>query len=141
MWAAGFQIVALNYQKADLPMILNNGLFMNENGGVGYVLKPPRVLGEPGSMACTLEVTVLSGHWLPKPIGKPSSYVNSPKVRVRVEGASQDISAKETTVVADNGFNPMWDERFVFALKQPDVAMLAFEVFSVKQRTTDSVGA
>merc|ERR1719277_2105248 len=92
-------------------------------------------------MACTLEVTVMSGHWLPKPPGKPSSYVNSPKVRLRMEGAPQDNAAKETKVVTDNGFNPLWDERFVFKLKQPDVAILAFEVVSVKTGRADIVGA
>lgn len=141
MWLAGFQMVALNYQKADMPMVINNGLFMNENGGVGYVLKPPRVLGEAGSMACTLQVRVMSGHWLPKPVGKGPQYVNSPKVRVRIDGVAEDCAQVETKLVADNGFNPLWDERFVFKLRQSDVAILAFEVISVKGINSDTVGA
>ena len=40
-WAAGAQMVALNFQRPDsLPMQLNAGLFRS-NGGCGYVLKPP----------------------------------------------------------------------------------------------------
>ncbi|KAK2560363.1 1-phosphatidylinositol 4 [Acropora cervicornis] len=38
-WNAGCQLVALNYQTLDLPMMLNLGIF-EFNGGCGYILKP-----------------------------------------------------------------------------------------------------
>jgi hypothetical protein len=36
-------IVALNYQTADDPMIINGGFFL-DNGNAGYVLKPSFML-------------------------------------------------------------------------------------------------
>ena len=38
-WNSGCQMVALNFQTADLPMQLNQGKF-EYNGGCGYLLKP-----------------------------------------------------------------------------------------------------
>lgn len=42
-WALGCQLVALNFQTTDTPLILNDGLFA-QNGRCGYVLKPDSVL-------------------------------------------------------------------------------------------------
>lgn len=44
-WLHGVQLVALNYQNIDEGMLLNEGIFRNQNGGSGYVLKPPAVNG------------------------------------------------------------------------------------------------
>lgn len=41
-WTVGCQMVALNYQTPGLPMQLNLGKF-RDNGGCGYVLKPPEL--------------------------------------------------------------------------------------------------
>jgi len=41
-WNAGLQMCALNYQKPDRSMQLNEGRF-SQNGRCGYVLKPPRL--------------------------------------------------------------------------------------------------
>src|ERR1700690_3510648 len=38
-WNAGAQMVALNYQTHEQPMMLNEAMF-ELNGGCGYVLKP-----------------------------------------------------------------------------------------------------
>ena len=45
-WALGCQLVALNFQTCDSPLILNDGLF-RQNGGCGYVLKPHSVMPKP----------------------------------------------------------------------------------------------
>lgn len=42
-WAVGCQLVALNVQATDSPLMLNDGLF-RQNAGAGYLLKPPSVL-------------------------------------------------------------------------------------------------
>lgn len=42
-WLAGAQLVALNYQTLDRHVLVNEGLFANENGRSGYVLKPAYV--------------------------------------------------------------------------------------------------
>jgi len=39
MWNAGIQMVAINFQKPDSGMHLNQGKF-RKNGGCGYILKP-----------------------------------------------------------------------------------------------------
>jgi hypothetical protein len=64
-WAAGCQLVAFNFQTGDLPMWLNRGRFA-ENGGLGYVLKPPFMRGTgPPLPPLRLVVTVLSCQRLP----------------------------------------------------------------------------
>merc|ERR1711964_31389 len=47
----------------------------------------------------------------------------------------------ETKVIEENGFNPLWDQRFVFELQHPDVAMLGFEVVSMMAGRADTLGA
>jgi len=148
-WLAGFQLVALNYQSTDLPMILNQGLFLNENGGCGYVLKPglirtafsrastPRSAQderEPLEQDLRLELTVLSGHWLPKPSGMPNKQIARPRVRVSLCGAPEDRSVRQTQTDSETGLHPSWKETFVFEISQPSVAMLAFEVLDVNAK-------
>jgi hypothetical protein len=78
LWAAGVQMVALNYQTHDHHQQCNRGFF-RLNGGVGYVLKPPaltdaaalanpsvaRPLAPPAEVEAW-EVTLLCGRLLPK---------------------------------------------------------------------------
>ena len=74
-WALGTQLVALNFQTVDAPLLLNDGRF-RENGGCGYVLKstslielqePISEFNEESSVPVQLSVRVLSGSCLPKP--------------------------------------------------------------------------
>lgn len=44
-WSVGCQLVALNFQTSDTPLLLNDGLF-RQNCNRGYLLKPPSVLGK-----------------------------------------------------------------------------------------------
>lgn len=44
-WAVGCQLVALNFQTNDIPLLLNDGLFL-QNSSCGYVRKPTSVLLE-----------------------------------------------------------------------------------------------
>ena len=73
-WSVGSQLVALNFQTDDSAMTLNDGRF-RENGGCGYILKPPSVMPidkeehNPGDRV-TLHIKVLSGSCLPKPYGE-----------------------------------------------------------------------
>ncbi|KPA85843.1 phosphatidylinositol-specific phospholipase-like protein [Leptomonas pyrrhocoris] len=41
MWRVGCQMVALNWQTRDDFLRVNEGFFGHQNGGCGYVLKPP----------------------------------------------------------------------------------------------------
>lgn len=74
-WSSGIQMIALNYQTADVPMAVNAAMF-EQYGNCGYTLKP-RVLWDPthplygkfnplskeiaNTSALILQLTVLSG--------------------------------------------------------------------------------
>uniref|UniRef100_A0A7S2Y3R2 Phosphoinositide phospholipase C n=1 Tax=Entomoneis paludosa TaxID=265537 RepID=A0A7S2Y3R2_9STRA len=49
-WAVGAQLVALNFQTSDTPLILNDGRF-RESRCCGYVLKPPGVMPSSSNTA------------------------------------------------------------------------------------------
>ena len=76
-WHVGSQLVALKFQTSDdSPMTINDGRF-RENGGCGYVHKPPTVLlplsdqeTSSGCKAMSLRIRVLAGSCLPKPYGE-----------------------------------------------------------------------
>ena len=56
-WAAGAQLVALNFQTIDKGMQYNLGKFA-DNGGCGYVLKPPHMISSdaPAEPSYTISV-------------------------------------------------------------------------------------
>uniref|UniRef100_A0A7S2RWD9 Phosphoinositide phospholipase C n=1 Tax=Mucochytrium quahogii TaxID=96639 RepID=A0A7S2RWD9_9STRA len=140
-WNAGCQVVALNYQTFTLPVWLNQGRF-SDNGGCGYVLKPHMLLPEgckgvgvdpwtaqPSKVAMKLVIKVISGHYLPKPLGKSAkSEVIDPYVTVQVHGCEADEAKNSTKYIDDNGFNPVWNEEFTYSIHEPDLAMVSFIV-------------
>ncbi|CAE6407373.1 unnamed protein product [Rhizoctonia solani] len=71
-WSRGVQLVALNWQKIDRGMMLNEAMFA---GTGGYVLKPPGrrdvnltgVLAREEKRSVVLRVTILAGQSLPLP--------------------------------------------------------------------------
>lgn len=121
-WAAGNQLVALNYQTGDLPYHVNFGKFL-ENGKCGYVLKPQYMLGAvpdpaapllaaaPQTGGVRLIVNVIAANHLPKPGGAQKGEVIDPFVVVSVSGPSAADSAEaKTRTINDNGFNPVWNQ-------------------------------
>ncbi|KAF8876845.1 1-phosphatidylinositol-4,5-bisphosphate phosphodiesterase 1 [Infundibulicybe gibba] len=67
-WAAGSQVVAINWQTFDLGYMINQAMFQR-NGRSGYVLKP-RALRENLPMGYTkhfLDVNIISAQQLPRP--------------------------------------------------------------------------
>ena len=79
-WSAGSQLVALNFQTADAPLLLNDGRF-REAGGCGYLLKPPSVMGSAPTAASypiNLTIRVINAFCLPKPEGHTSGEVIDP---------------------------------------------------------------
>ena len=89
-WTLGCQMVSLNFQTADSPLILNDGFFQR-NGGCGYILKPNSLRGKDPSTSAllpdgpqTLRVRVVSGSCLPKPNGESDGEIIDPYVRVRL---------------------------------------------------------
>jgi hypothetical protein len=131
-WAAGAQLVALNYQTGDLPYHINFGKFL-ENGQTGYVLKPDYMIADnamaPVNNGVRLIINVISASHLPKPGGALRGEIVDPFVLVQLSGvtAAESFEAR-TRTVRNNGFNPVWNETFSFEIKRPDLCYLTFHV-------------
>ena len=145
--------MALNYQKDDNQNFYNRARF-SVNGGCGYVLKPdflrkPSIPYSPMGQDCGLdetsyppwkiEMTVISGHYIPKPDSFRGEIID-PYVKIRIRGHEADEKGinddgekvkknkGETKPIENNGFNPVWNEKFNFECKVPDLALLEFKV-------------
>jgi phosphatidylinositol phospholipase C delta len=162
-WAAGAQIVALNFQTGDEPMLLNYAKF-NVNGGTnsGYVLKPKFLrsdaLKNPGiakypkdfTQPCKkLTVKVICGQQL-RPSNFNAKEVIDPQVEVKIKGLEIDEThnaIQTTPVVKDNGFHPVWANSnkessytFEFKLCAPEFAYVVFNVWDQDSMGKDRVG-
>lgn len=154
-WSVGCQLVALNFQTTDAPLVLNDGLF-RQNAGYGYVLKAaPAAAAAPdkatgGKPALKLKIRILSGSCLPKPLGAKTGETIDPYVQVSVHdvmtsaatGILSYVQNTYTTVaVNDNGFCPVWNENGKeFAVYSPDVAMVQFTLKEADIALADDVG-
>lgn len=139
MWNAGCQIVALNFQTPSREMHLNQGRFL-PNGFSGYVLKPefqrsPSSTFDPASLTKgpwlkrkNFHVMVISAQQLPKLNKDKQKSIVDPLVRVEIHGVPVDNASKETHYIDNNGFNPMWNERFCFNIFVPELALVRFVV-------------
>ncbi|CAG5895997.1 unnamed protein product [Menidia menidia] len=139
MWNVGCQIVALNFQTPSKEMHLNQGRFL-PNGFCGYILKPefmrnlssqfnPSSLAKgPWQQCKTFNVMVISAQQLPKINKDKQKSIVDPLVRVEIFGVPSDNGSKETHYIENNGFNPMWNERFQFLIQVPELAMVRFVV-------------
>ncbi|KAG7455508.1 hypothetical protein MATL_G00257500 [Megalops atlanticus] len=139
LWAAGCQIVALNFQTPSKEMDLNQGCFL-PNGMSGYILKPAYLRDatsefDPITLTRgewlqhkTLHIMVISGQQLPKINKKKQKSIVDPLVRVEIYGVPADMAEKETYHVDNNGFNPMWNEQFQFEVYVPELALVRFVV-------------
>lgn len=130
-WRRGAQMVAMNWQKSDEGMLLNDAMFAGTNG---WILKPSSLRGgnnvdttEMLTMASTatktldLQITVLAGQFLPLPenrkkrsgFGLASEWKFKPKVKVELHiekpNKSMDFSGETEparTEHPDWGKNP-----------------------------------
>ncbi|XP_054893176.1 1-phosphatidylinositol 4,5-bisphosphate phosphodiesterase delta-1a isoform X2 [Poeciliopsis prolifica] len=139
MWNVGCQIVALNFQTHAKEMQLNQGRFL-PNGFCGYILKPefqrslssqfnPQSLTEgPWLQKKILHVMVISAQQLPKLNKDKQKSIVDPLVKVEIQGVPKDNARKMTRHIENNGFNPMWNEKFEFHIHVPELALLQFVV-------------
>lgn len=141
-WNIGAQLCAMNIQTLDDGMKMNRGKF-EINGRCGFVLKPEcmRLPNTARSFhdEMVLTVTILRGVQLPKPGNRATGEIIDPYVQVFVSGlGTDDTSAtpSETHVVDDNGFNPVWNESFVFTVNAVELGMLTIRV-----REKDAIGS
>nr|CAB3262763.1 uncharacterized protein LOC100182882 [Phallusia mammillata] len=152
-WNAGCQLVALNHQTRDRAMQLNDSMF-ELNGGCGYVPKPLCLLQDetfnPLSTSLPrnrdimhLTIDVISGQQLPKPpnsvLGERGEIID-PFVEVELLGTASDSAKRQTSVVDDNGFNPVWRERFEFYVGYPELTFVRFAVWDSDPIGRDFIG-
>lgn len=135
-WAAGNQLVALNYQTGDLPYHINFGKFL-ENGRCGYVLKPEYMIHEDVMKATAmiqktirLVITIISASRIPKPRGAQNGEIIDPYIMIYLNSpyGTQLQQEVRTRTVNDNGFNPVWNQTFTFTVQSPDLSYLTFHV-------------
>ncbi|XP_046860364.1 1-phosphatidylinositol 4,5-bisphosphate phosphodiesterase beta-4-like [Xenia sp. Carnegie-2017] len=136
-WNAGCQMVALNFQTLDVPMMLNLGKF-EYNGKCGYIRKPDFMCRtdrsfDPfaestvdGIIAASIKVKVISGQFLSD--RKVGTYVE-----VDMYGLPADTVRRKhrTKTVPNNGLNPVYDdEAFRFdKVVLPNLAVLRIAVY------------
>lgn len=152
----GCQLVALNFQTNDAPLVLNDGLF-RQNSGCGYLPKPSAYLEETPAATVDkskpvlqLKIRVLSGSCLPKPKGAKSGETIDPYVQVMVhdvtsseDGSLSFVQTNHTTgTVNDNGFCPVWNEEAAktFPVHSPEIAMVQFSLREADIGLDDNVG-
>ncbi|MEE6467416.1 hypothetical protein FKM82_007233 [Ascaphus truei] len=138
MWNVGCQIVALNFQTPGTEMDVHQGRFQ-DNGFSGYVLKPEFLRNKeskfnPKSIhegewwtPKKLSIMVISGQQLPK-VNKKKDSIVDPVVTVEIHGVARDNDKKQTNVINNNGFNPMWNCKFEFDIDVPALALVRFLV-------------
>ncbi|KAH7098050.1 PLC-like phosphodiesterase [Auriculariales sp. MPI-PUGE-AT-0066] len=163
-WAAGAQLVALNWQTFDLGYKLNHAMFLR-NGRAGYVMKPlalravDKILLQRRTNHI-LDITVISAQQLPRPRDSDGrevfgKQIADPYVEVSVhmpdwthspfdpaaagEGTTRArTSTARTNVVKNNGFNPVWQETLSLAYDVVgDMRDLVFVRFEVYDETDD----
>lgn len=148
MWAAGCQVVALNFQTTGgEPMQLLHGKFM-DNGGSGYILKPDFQLSEEKFAAQLtkptkkkrLKMKIISGYQIPKPKDSKKGEVIDPFIKIEVHGAKSDNQQVKTSVIQNNGFNPQWNETVSFTLNFPELVLLRFAVYDSDRYVDDFIG-
>ncbi|XP_022209128.1 1-phosphatidylinositol 4,5-bisphosphate phosphodiesterase gamma-1 [Drosophila obscura] len=130
-WNIGSQMIALNYQTGDKAMQLNQAKFRN-NGQCGYILKPSFMKAESfnpnnplsdGLNEVRVSIRLIAARHLFR-----GGKSNNPQIVVEIMGASFDTGVKYRTKVNENGFNPVWNEACEFTVRNPQFAILRFEV-------------
>ena len=147
-WNFGIQMAALNYQNADDMMAFCYGKFL-DNGGCGYILKPDELINarrtkfnpwNPSHVhrepAQTLTIKIISGQFLPRSNHK-SSDIPDPYVSVSVHGLPCDEQKQKTGMIANNGFDPIWNETFQFHVRYPQMCLIYFAVYDQDTVSTD----
>ena len=149
-WAAGCQMIALNFQKGDESMLLNYAKFTS-NGGLqcGYVLKPDYMQHESyldknlalypyqfKKAVKKISIQVISAQQI-RPDDLVVNEIIDPYIEVKIRGLEideQNNTIYRTTTIKDNGFHPVWGgikdpNRFEFYIHAPDFCMLVFTAY------------
>merc|ERR1719174_3501062 len=162
-WSVGVQMAALIFRGGGAGATLAHaGRFAQDNGGCGYILKPPHLRMDahtddqddenmgPSSMSLNLKLRILAAR-----ATIPSIRGSQVSVAVSVWGASSDCARQTYRTVpgpcpwcpgAPGGHVVKWEEAnagsMIFNVKSPSTAVLAFEVFEtdMNRGTPEAIG-
>lgn len=139
----GCQLVALNWQKNDAELKVNEARFL-ANGGCGYVLPRRGPIVEQGG---TLQMIILSAFLLPK-VDKARSLrreIVDPYCTVRVYDTNFDDDGDcctfkfSTEAVRSNGFAPSWQQIVSIPIINQEFAVLTFHIYDRDRTSGDDV--
>ena len=142
----GAQMVALNVQTPDLPLMIYMSRFQENGGsGCGYLLKPEclrkKYLKQFNSICKILCVEVISGQQLRPENEEDIRDVVDPYVEVFLRGIPADEKENsvvfKSKVVQNNGFHPIFQLNCQFKLNCPDLAVIVFRVFDEEVAVKD----
>ncbi|PXF45314.1 1-phosphatidylinositol 4,5-bisphosphate phosphodiesterase delta-4 [Gracilariopsis chorda] len=135
----GCQIVALNWQKHDTGMAVNEARFL-ANGGCGYVLSDS--VRSPIQSPAVLSIELLSGFLFPKPKNSSNRDTIDPYCVIKVYDEQyddeDDYSSDRFYSQADrsNGFAPTWNETATLKIRNKALAVIVLKVYD-HDRTSD----
>eukprot|EP00929_Paragymnodinium_shiwhaense_P013872 TRINITY_DN121724_c0_g1_i1.p1 TRINITY_DN121724_c0_g1~~TRINITY_DN121724_c0_g1_i1.p1 ORF type:complete len:916 (-),score=94.83 TRINITY_DN121724_c0_g1_i1:67-2814(-) len=161
-WAAGAQMAALNFRSEDCTgcwgrshggALAHLARFAQDNGGCGYVLKPPHMLSQKGQPASSapaplkMEVRILAARAVPglgtSPNGWRSHALCSSKVELAISifGIPSDCGRHQFEPVRPDGPVFTWTKTVntsgatsrsaSFLVASPSTALLCFEVLQL----------
>jgi len=159
-WTVGVQMVALAHPGStigapadyDGVVHVHVGRFAQENGGSGYVLKPPHLRNEEGAKEeepWELRIRCIAGRAIPRSDGMPGLCDKPMGLAIAIWGASKDCNRRIYRPVHREGPTVVWslatdkdstsdDEdssSVVFQVSSPQTATIVFEVTEVDANT------
>ncbi|KAK0717072.1 PLC-like phosphodiesterase [Lasiosphaeria miniovina] len=119
-WRRGVQMVAMNWQKTDEGMMVNDAMFANTNGWVlkpaGYLSDDPLSVDSMPQQTMNLRITVLAGQFIPLPedrkqsgvgVGGDKKFRPLVKVELHAEKPTKPIGYVWTSSARETD-NPDW---------------------------------
>ncbi|QRW26087.1 phosphatidylinositol-specific phospholipase C [Rhizoctonia solani] len=145
-WAAGVQLVAMNWQTIDLGNMMNQSMFLR-NGRAGYLLKPEALRVKDKDLLAkrvdyVLSITIISAQQIPRKRDENGREIIKdglidPLVEISLhapDSSSTGPRTYRTTAIPNNGFNPIWEETvsipFTCTADMWDLIFLRLAVFN-----------
>ncbi|KAI3383225.1 hypothetical protein SNEBB_010760 [Seison nebaliae] len=149
-WAAGCQMVALNFQTPDLPVQFNHSLF-NLNNKCGYVLKPKFMWDKRYSTrnsafgsTVTFIIQIIAARFLQKNKKSSSTFISA-CVEVSMYHHLNQLQSYCTETIEYNGLNPVWltneSKTWRCKVEQAELVFCRFAVIDKEDQNIKSNGS
>lgn len=116
--------------------MMKNRAKFQQNGSCGYILKPKYMLDQEiqyntltvnsSKKQTRFILQLISGDYLPCDKKEVSS-----RVSITIHGHKLDNAKWNSKTISTGGLNPVWNERTVFDIFYPELAIIEFNVMSV----------